>query len=126
MHRPVFSLASHQIVASVGPLLALQRLWRHRLHLKHLGEHRGLEVQVQLRGVQKRRVTKTTSSERFVCRHTRNSSHALTLRICDSACLNFCAIPRVLEVRRLALVPLELSTAMKRSAAQHEQGPRRT
>ena len=58
----------------------------------------------QQKRTRRTRVTGIRSCERFVCRHTQNSLHALILRICDSACLNFSAILRVPEVRRLARV----------------------
>ena len=58
----------------------------------------------QQKRTRRTRVTDTKSCERFVCRHTQNSLHALVLRICDSAYLHFCALPRVPEVRRLALL----------------------
>ena len=45
----VFSWSTTKIVASVDLLLARQRVRRHRQHLKHFREHRGVEV--QLRGV---------------------------------------------------------------------------
>ena len=191
--RLVFSGSSTQIVASVDLLLALQRLRRLRQHLKHLRDHRGLEVQlrgvaahrlhslvqciivkvlvpqrvslvpgvrdevlgqVMLRGVDLGRAHQVHvplvevvqglqarennrnehveqesqipgSCERFVCRRIQNSLHALVLRVCDSAYFNVCAIPRVLEVRRLALVS-RWSSARPWTDGQHAQGPRRT
>ena len=45
----------------------------------------------QQKRTRRTRVTDTRCCERCVCRRAQNSLHALVLRICDSACLNFCA-----------------------------------
>ena len=106
--RVIFSLVPTKIVASVGPLLALQRLRRLRQHLKHLREHRDLKVQV--RGVAAHRL------QRLVLR--------LSVKVMETQRVALVRVPgvreEVLDQVMLgdveALVSrLELSMAMKHS-----------